>query len=320
MPEIDITVESPDRLLNAGQYGVGALIQVQSATSEAGTYADLSGTGSTSTIALALGSFSYVAYDPLGTFSTWYRTRFKSADGARVSVDWVGDPDWATKQGHAPFQVGADSGGGHICAIVDVRQLLGLAVADTSLDEQIIEERGIVQDEIETYCHRRFRPDPLYGTTTHYFDGSGTSRLHIARGIRSLTSLGIASDDQPSDGTGTGYTAVTVSRVYLDPPTSERDDGWPALWLTLGSTAEVGYFPPVRHGVKAVGAFGPAASPRAIQGVAVRYTHRRVLARQSGQTGAIGPDAEGGFRMPPILLEGDYRILDLFRDGSMLIG
>jgi len=74
-------------LLNAGMYGTGSLFRVQSAPTRDGTYADLTGTGATPTVALVSGTEVYSAYDPNGTATTWYRARIEDSGGTRLS-DW----------------------------------------------------------------------------------------------------------------------------------------------------------------------------------------------------------------------------------------
>ena len=74
-------------LLNAGLYGAGAVFRLQSATSANGTYADVSGTGSTPTIAIVSGTEEYDGFDPNGTSATFYRARIENAGATRLS-DW----------------------------------------------------------------------------------------------------------------------------------------------------------------------------------------------------------------------------------------
>ncbi len=100
MPNIlTITVDDSANLLNAGAYGAGAVIRVQTSATEAGVYGDLSGTGSTPTIAIVSGTSSYTGYDPSGTATSWYRTRYENSGATRVS-------DWTTA-----FQAGGSSAG-----------------------------------------------------------------------------------------------------------------------------------------------------------------------------------------------------------------
>jgi hypothetical protein len=81
-PDVDST-----KLMNAGMYDTTGIIRIQRADTQSGTYADLSGTGSTPTVALVSGTEEYSAYDPSGTSSHWYRSRFENQAGTRTS-DW----------------------------------------------------------------------------------------------------------------------------------------------------------------------------------------------------------------------------------------
>ena len=95
---LTLTVDDPDAVLNAGEYGSGALLRLQWSATQAGTYVDVSGTGSTPSVPVVSGQRSYPAYDPAGTTTTWYRTRFENAGGTRLSA-------WSPA-----FRVGGPSG------------------------------------------------------------------------------------------------------------------------------------------------------------------------------------------------------------------
>lgn len=82
MPNIlTLTASNPDQLLNAGAYGAGAVIQVQSAALAAGPFTD------DGTVPIVTAVTSYTYYDTDGTSSTWYRTRYENAAESIVS-DW----------------------------------------------------------------------------------------------------------------------------------------------------------------------------------------------------------------------------------------
>src|SRR3990167_10868603 len=147
---ISIDVPNPDEMLNTGAYGTAALIRVQNSTTEGGVYADLSGSGSTPTLTITTLVNTYTAYDPVGTSSVWYRTRYENTGGTRLS-------DWS-----AVFQVGAEEAG-KLCSIYDVERRLvqsGSALNDDER-EQIISLITEVSDYIAGYTGRRFTPDPL---------------------------------------------------------------------------------------------------------------------------------------------------------------
>lgn len=83
---LPITTPSATVLLT-GIYGAGAVLRVQSSASETGTFADLTGVGSTPTIAIVTGTEAYTAQDPDGGSTRWYRSRIENSDASRVS-DW----------------------------------------------------------------------------------------------------------------------------------------------------------------------------------------------------------------------------------------
>jgi hypothetical protein len=295
-------VENPDELLNAGAYAAGALVRVQWSATEAGAFADVSGTGSTPTIPIVTAVRSYTGYDPSGTVSTFYRTRYENAGGTRVS-DWV-----------PAFQVG-DETGGLLCSLYDVKQELGrTSPTDTGDDELILEKIKQVSAAIELHCQAWLAPRPTNPTseTTLLFDVPYTSRsLYVERGyrrlgIRTLSTLGIATQSQPE--TGGTYTNATLATVLLRPrPTA---DG-PAWRLEFSDTSG-GLFYAGYNTVSATGAFGPASVPADIQGVALRAVVRRVMGKGAGAVGIpIGP--EGTVMLLPDLSGADRATLDMYR-------
>jgi len=56
---LTITVENPDQVLNAGLYGAGAVVRVQTGATKTGVFADVSGAGSTPTIPVVTATRSY---------------------------------------------------------------------------------------------------------------------------------------------------------------------------------------------------------------------------------------------------------------------
>jgi hypothetical protein len=85
-----ITVIDSDDIVTTGMYGASAVTHVQSSSASDGTYADLSGTGSTPTVTIVSGTTYYKAYDPNGSTTTWYRARYENSGATRYS-DWT-DP------------------------------------------------------------------------------------------------------------------------------------------------------------------------------------------------------------------------------------
>lgn len=286
MPNVvHITVENPDEIRNAGAYDTAALIRLQWSATETGSFADVSGTGSTPTITIVAATRSYTGYDPNGTVSLWYRTRYENAGATRLS-------DWSPA-----FQVG-DETAGLLCSLYDVQQELitGTISTDANRDELILEKIRQVSSEIEGYCGRWLAPRPTNpaSTATLNFDVGCYSRAFYlvndfrVTGIRTLSTLAIATTSQPE--TGGTYTNATLADVLLRPrPVA---DG-PATSLVFSDrpTGAVSWFYPGYNTVQVTGSFGPASVPADIQSVAIMAAVRRFAGKGSGApTVSLGPD------------------------------
>lgn len=290
---ITVTVENPDQILNAGAYGADAIVRVQTSATEAGAFADVTGTGSTPTVAVVLGTRSYTAYDPNGITSSWYRTRYENVGATRVS-DWT-----------PAFQVG-DETGGLICSVQDVEQALGDPLSPNDR-ENVLEYIRQVTVAIEGVTGRWFVPRPLSGTTTYRVHTSSFQRIRVPKGIRSLTSLGLATTNQPA--TGGTYSVAAASDYYLDPPEMDRDAGWPATNIRLLYPARTSS---ATFGAELVGAFGWSSVPADIQGVGARAVVRRHIGKGGGATAvAVGPN--GTEFLLPDLSGADRATLDWYR-------
>jgi hypothetical protein len=108
---LTISVPNPDQLLNAGAYGAGAVVQVQSGALEAGPFTD------DGTVPIVTETTSYTYYDIDGTSSTWYRTRYENAAGTTVS-------DWGT-----PFQPHSS-----LVQLADAQSRSGASVTQAMID------------------------------------------------------------------------------------------------------------------------------------------------------------------------------------------
>jgi hypothetical protein len=280
MPNVlHLTVENPEELLNNGAYGAGALIRVQSATSSAGVYADITGTGATPTIPIVSGTYAYTAYDPAGTIATWYRSRYENVGGTRTS-------DWSDV-----FQ-STFEGSGLLASLEDVKQRLGLSPSDGTQDENILQFIAQVSASIMSYTGRRFARTPASGTTPFLFDVEGsyrrrTNTIYVPQGIAALDLVEIATQ------TGGAFTTVPSGDYFLDPPIQDRDFGWPATRITLSNlpTGGTHWFYPGRRVVRITMALGWPTIPADIAALAQRAVVSNFLAKGSGQAGQaiVGP-------------------------------
>ena len=270
--QLKVTAENSEELLNDGAYGAGAVIAIESSATSDGTYAALSGTGATPTIAIVAGTRIYTGYDPAGTSSTWYRTRYQNVGATRYS-------DWSTV-----FQV-APEGSGLLCSLYDVKQRRGIAASTTTDDESLLEYIGQVSAAIMGYTQRRFARNPAKGTALFTYDIDRYARqLIVPKGIAELSQLEYATM------TGGTYTVIASTDYFLDPPESDRDYGWPATRITLSDQTGLRFYPGSRT-VRATMAEGWASVPADIQGIAQRAVVGGYLAKGAGtaNTAIVGP-------------------------------
>lgn len=299
MPNVvTVAVENPDQILNAGGFGAGAVIRVQTSATEAGVFADVAGAGSTPTIAIVDPVRVYTGYDPAGIASSWYRTRFENAGGTRLS-------DWSTA-----FQVG-DEQAGYVCSLYDVKQRLSILATDTTSDETLLEFMGAVTGMFQGHTGRRFVRAPLSGETTYLFDVDRATRtLWIPKGIASASLLEVANQ------TGGPYSVVPAGDWFLDPPVQDRNIGWPATRITL-SNIPTGAFPlfyPGKRVVRVTMALGFAASPPEISNMGAAAVVRMFRAKQSPGSGAdlVVGSPEFGTRVLASLSPGERARLDWY--------
>lgn len=286
---IKLSVEAPDEVLNTGAYGAGSGIRVQSSATQAGAYADISGSGSTPFVAVVTNTLAYTAYDPNGLSSDWYRTRFENLAATRLS-------DWS-----AAFQVG-DETAGYLCSVYDLKQRLGTtSSADDELLLEIIRE---VSDDIEDYVGQWLAPRPTdpTDTMTLVFDVPGDylwwPRRSVALeysgkrvGIRSFTSAGYASTSQPD--TGGTFTSIPAASLVIRPRPASTD---PGLRLEFLATGSGGFFWTGQNTITVTGSFGPASVPPRIQSVALAMATRRYMGKETAAA-AIGLGPDGGVKL-----------------------
>lgn len=180
---------------------------------------------------------------------------------------------------------------------------------DTLLGDLVTE----ISDWITDTTGRTF--EPLAGAT-YQLDTFAGLELEIPRGIRTLTTVGVATTDQV-DGAGAGaYTNVPPADLLIRPASIDRRPGWPGTSIlfsrgTLSGT--ISRFGTARNGCRIVGDFGFAAVPPAIESIAIAAVVTAYGMRKAGLAGAVGSDSE----RPPVvwsslLTLADRRILDRY--------
>lgn len=300
MPNIvKITVENADELLNAGSYDAGALIRVQSSATEGGAFVDLSGTGSTPTIALVSGTRIYTAYDPNGTTTTWYKVRYENSGGTRTS-------DYS-----AAFQVGGETAG-YLCSLYDAKQrLFPPGHTDTTEDEAILGYIAQASRFIENRTGRWFAPR---SSATYLFSPPVSGRmLWVPRGVRAVTALGYATTDQPD--TGGTFTSIASTDYSLQPAAGNRNDGWPATRIALLDTSGSYFYAGINR-VQVTMTTGFAAVPPDIEQIALNLV---VAAhRERGSVGSVADsftiNVDGSRTFSRLLSYTDRMTLDWYTD------
>ena len=294
MPILTITEDMVDEIVATDFLGTAAKGHVERAATEAGAYSEIT------TYTLVAGTRLYTVRDLAGAVDSWYRIFYSKSDNSSPTTPG------------APFQAG-DETGGLLCSVYDVEQAVGPfggdAAAIANARENVLEAIRQVSAAIEGYCGRWFAPRPLSGDKTYRTHTRSGRVLWIPKGIRSITTLSTAVQDQPS--TGGTYTAQGATTYYIDPPDIERDASWPGTSVRFLSTSG-SIFYNASYGVEIVGAFGWASVPYDIQGVAIRASVRRYIGKGGGGTAvAIGP--EGTEILLPDLSGVDRRTLEFYR-------
>lgn len=291
---IRIGIDAPDDVL--GLFGAGAKVRLERSATGGGA-----GFSEVATATIVSGTTIYVLDHAGGTAGDWYRHRY-STTTPTLPEHYGAYSD--------EYQGGVESG---LCTLADVKQRLG--ITDATDDELLLELIDQVTDEIIAYTGRQLVPDPATGTKTVYldYDGDGAT-LWLPRGVRSVSYLGVATGDQPDDGTGT-YTEITATYRYVDPPEHERSRGWPGTRITLRDTAPATFYAGKRT-VKLTGAFGWAAVPPTIERIAQNVVVRRYIARQSGRGGAdiVVGSPDTAFTTLRDVSPEERRTLDGYRD------
>lgn len=276
---IPIQVDDPDDLLNTGEYGAGAVIRLQTSATEAGVYADVTGTGSTPTIALVAGTTSYTGRDPNGTSTSWYRTRYENSGATRVS-------DWTTS-----FLAGA------LTAYATLEDLLELTPEATTLSDNLLTDLLVrASAHIDARCGRDFYRHPqVTGTEIRYFDGDGTDVLRVRERIVSISTL--------ETGDGTTFSTVTAGTYYLLPYNLAPGESYAAIY---SETA----FPEGRRTVRITGAFGFSEVPEIIRSGTLALARLMLGTVLTASGSAMGGAEYGPVPVPALLPLDTYRAIE----------
>lgn len=141
-----------------------------------------------------------------------------------------------------------------------------------------------LSDWIQEYTGRTLAPA---AGVAYVVDTAAGSVIPFPRGVRAVTSLQVASSDQPD--TGGTYTAIAAADILLRPNSAYRKPGWPAteIWIR-GSAA--GRLTTAINGASLVVDEGWAVTPPGVQRVVDDAVAAAYQARRAGLSGVIGAD------------------------------
>lgn len=175
------------------------------------------------------------------------------------------------------------------CTTADVKAQLG--ISDATDDSYISGLIDAVTDFIQSPAGAGRIVVPKTGQS-FLVDTAGGSVIDVRRyGIRTITTLGIATSNQPDS--GGSYTTVSAADIVLRPPELDRDPGMPATAVALlGSSGRLAY---AINGASFTGcAIGPATTPERVKRVAIDAVVAAYQDRRAGGSGVIGADATAG--------------------------
>lgn len=169
-----------------------------------------------------------------------------------------------------------------------VKRQLGIDFTDLVDDAWLAEAVGSVSAMIETETGRWLAPRRA---KTVVFDGAASDGYCIAvpRGIASVTSVGVATSDQPDDGSGTYTTVTDTPRIRGASDTlaaGTRIEFATAVLPTSGYSR-----------IKVTGNFGEPRTPARVAELATLAVVRAFLARRDGGSADLAVTGMDGGRM-----------------------
>lgn len=278
---IRLPISNPSEMLNAGAFGAGALIRLQSGTAQAGPFSNLA------TAALVASQYSYLLFDQSGAVTTWYRWRLENAGGS------------VTGTYSTPFELSSSV---PYAGVPDLRRRLGKAETDTGDDDLLLAYANMVTDRITNYCGRLFGPSPGDGSTAQFlFDGwdlvdggpvtDNGKTLLVPRGIVSLTTVEIATF------TGDTFVALPSADWFLRPTLQELTPGWPFTEVHItnipsGTDTRPAFYPGLGT-TRLTGILDWPSCPPAVNDIALTVSVASYRARGAGGGDRYQIDADG---------------------------
>lgn len=138
---------------------------------------------------------------------------------------------------------------------------------------------------VQSYTGRKFVAETA---ATYTFDTESGFVLRVPRGIRTVTSMSIATLSHQPDSGGT-YSTVLAATILLRPLAVDRPEGWPATEIRL-SRATTSVFSTIENGATVTGNFGWATTPLDITAVTIDAVVAAYASRKNGASSTLGAD------------------------------
>jgi hypothetical protein len=232
--QVIVNVDDPDDILLA--YGAAAKVRLERATSAA-----FSDATEIDDEVILSGISQYDFFDPVGSASSWYRSRYSASAGAPFSEYSDG------------FQAGNPTAYATLGALREYLNL-GDASSDNVLSD-LLEDASRYLDE---KCGRDFLRHPgVSGTETRTFLTERGNLLEVRAGIVSLTTVQLATY------TGAAYNTLSAADWVLWPTDPEPYHSYSGIALTDTGSYRTWY--PALAGAQLTGVFGFAEVPPLIR-------------------------------------------------------
>jgi len=280
---VRVTDLSPDDHLR--DYGAGALIRLERAPSEDGTYVEID------TEPIVSAKFSYEIHDPTGTSSSWYRSRYSSADPGATLFSEYSDP-WS------------DAAPTTYANLDDFLLRVGrpLTERETRLVARIEDALADSTDRLEDELKMSFFRSPASGADeVRLFDGDGSGVLHVHSGIIELTSarfrLKAFADFADLD-------LADVRLEYWADAGNVHNlrSGEPYDHVVMTGTGTQRYWPKVGAGIELTGAFQWPRIPRRAKNASIDLARQALAADPTFAGSPLGQGGDLGRPMGPNLL------------------
>lgn len=275
--KVVITLPSPDDVLSG--YAAGAKLRIQSASSEAGSFADLA----SPTISVVAATYQYEVWDAAGDGTTWYRWRPENSGGTETG-DW--SPAFQGLEAAAAARAsGSYASLDDLLLAMPTDPVAGDTRRLARMEQALVETAEMVTAELGWDAFRA----PQTGSSTFEFHGPGGRLLHVHRGIVAVSLIEVRQS------TGGTWQSLAATDWWLEGQPGELTvpPGEPYFHVRMSDLATYGDWPAGENRIRLTGALGwPRPSSRHVA-ANVAWARQVLAADPSFPGGIVGPTQLG---------------------------